>query len=214
MADGFNEARALRVTELMTEYQSLLRRIAEYAPNPPPEEYFEHGYEVLRQCRAEAQAVLLVPYPIDLSSMPNGSGDQEKRQLQRYHRSPSKNWTALTKFRIIVDASARRFQAKKIYLRAVAAVRWSNARNAILQGTPHAAQATQQQQTNNNLRIVSAIAATIWLTSLTALKELAAVTDARIINDFRQADTQAGYWLVDDPPLATILNWIRSQGSA
>ncbi|KAI4205224.1 MAG: hypothetical protein LQ350_000546 [Teloschistes chrysophthalmus] len=197
MADGFNEARALRVTELMTEYQSLLRRIAEYAPNPPPEEYFEHGYEVLRQCRAEAQAVLLVPYPIDLSSMPNGSGDQEKRQLQRYHRSPSKNWTALTKFRIIVDASARRFQAKKIYLRAVAAVRWSNARNAILQGTPHAAQATQQQQTNNNLRI-----------------ELAAVTDARIINDFRQADTQAGYWLVDDPPLATILNWIRSQGSA
>ncbi|KAL9585603.1 MAG: hypothetical protein Q9212_001425 [Teloschistes hypoglaucus] len=180
MADGFNEARALRVTELMTDYQSLLQRIAEYAPNPPPEEYFEHGYEVLRQCRAEAQAVLLVPYPLDISSMPNGSGDQEKRQLQR----------------IIIDASARRFQAKKIYLRAVAAVRWSNARNAILQGTPHAAQATQLQQTNNSLRI-----------------ELAAVTDARIINDFRQADTQAGYWLVDDPLLATILNWIRSQGS-
>ncbi|KAL8641192.1 MAG: hypothetical protein Q9228_001973 [Teloschistes exilis] len=198
MADGFNEARALRVTELMTDYQGLLRRIAEYAPNPSPEEYFEHGYEVLRQCRAEAQAVLLVPYPIDLSSMPNGSGDQEKRQLQR----------------IILDASARRFQAKKIYLRAVAAVRWSNARTAILQGTPHAAQATQLQQTNNNLRIVSAIAATVGLTSLTAFKELAAVTDARIVNDFRQADTQAGYWLVDDPPLATILNWIRSHGSA
>ncbi|KAL8693962.1 MAG: hypothetical protein Q9218_001320 [Villophora microphyllina] len=180
MADGLNEARALRVTELMTDYHGLLQRIAEYAPNPPPEEYFEDGYEVLRQCRAEAQAVLVVPYPVDLSHIPNGSGDQEKRQLQR----------------IIVDASARRFQAKKIYLRAVAAVRWSNARNLILQGTPHGAQATQLQQASNNLRI-----------------ELAAVTDARIVNDFRQADTQAGYWLQDDPPLATILNWIRSQSS-
>ncbi|KAI4257336.1 MAG: hypothetical protein LQ352_001686 [Teloschistes flavicans] len=161
MADGFNEARALRVTELMTDYQGLLRRIAEYAPNPPPEEYFEYGYEVLRQCRAEAQAVLVVPYPVDLSSTPNGSEDREKRHLQRYQGSPSRKWVVLTKFRIIVDASARRFQARKIYLRAVAAVRWSNARSAILQGTPHAAQATQLQQTSNNLRIVSAIAATV-----------------------------------------------------
>ncbi|KAL8726306.1 MAG: hypothetical protein Q9181_006105 [Wetmoreana brouardii] len=164
-----NEARALRVTEIMTDYQGLLRRIAEYAPNPPPEDYYEQGYEVLRQCRAEARAVLVVPYPVDLSHMPNGSEEQEKSHLQR----------------IIVDASARRFQAKKIYLRAVAAVRWSNARSALLQaGTPQAAQLQQ---------------------------ELAAITDTRIIDDFRQADTQAGYWLQDDPPLATILNWIRSQ---
>ncbi|KAL9598356.1 MAG: hypothetical protein Q9179_003948 [Wetmoreana sp. 5 TL-2023] len=159
MADGFNEARALRVAELMTDYQGLLRRIAEYAPNPPPEDYYEQGYEVLRQCRAEAQAVLVIPYPVDI---------------------------------IIVDASARRFQAKKIYLRAVAAVRWSNARNALLQaGIP---QAAQLQQVNNSLRT-----------------ELAAITDTRIIDDLQQADTQAGYWLQDDPPLATILNWTRSQ---
>ncbi|KAL8697109.1 MAG: hypothetical protein Q9201_007306 [Fulgogasparrea decipioides] len=83
MADGFNEARALRVAELMTDYQGLLRRIAEYAPNPPPEDYYEQGYEVLRQCRAEAQAVLVIPYPVDMSYMHNGSEEQEKRQLQR-----------------------------------------------------------------------------------------------------------------------------------
>lgn len=68
----------------MTDYQGLLRRIAEYAPNPSPDDYFEEGYQVLRQCRAEAHAVLVVPYPVDMSHMPSGSGDQEKRQLQRY----------------------------------------------------------------------------------------------------------------------------------
>ncbi|KAI4245818.1 MAG: hypothetical protein L6R40_002346 [Gallowayella cf. fulva] len=181
MADGFNEARAFRVTEIMTIFQSLQRSIADYAPTPSPNEYFEQGYEVLRQCRAEAQAVLAVPYPAEPSQNPSDSGDPEKRQLQR----------------IIVDASARRFQSKKIYLRAVAAVRWSIARNAILQsGKPLQQQTVLLQQANTNLRT-----------------DLAAITDARIYNDLRQADSQAGYWLEDDPPLATILNWIRSQSS-
>lgn len=61
----------------------------------------------------------------------------------------------LTKLRIIIDASARRFQAKKIYLRAVAAIRWSNTRNAILQGEPlHQGRTAQLQQANNALRNV------------------------------------------------------------
>ncbi|KAL8683814.1 MAG: hypothetical protein Q9186_000302 [Xanthomendoza sp. 1 TL-2023] len=181
MADGLNEARAFRITEIMTEFQSLQYRIAEYAPNPSPEESLEEGYEVLRQCRAEARAVLVIPYPAELSQVPSGSDDAEKRQLQR----------------IILDASARRFQSKKIYLRAVAAVRWSNARNTTLQsGKPLQQQTVLLQQANTNLRT-----------------ELAAVTDARIYNDFRQTDSQAGYWLQDDPSLTTILNWIRSQAA-
>ncbi|KAL8946814.1 MAG: hypothetical protein Q9222_006839 [Ikaeria aurantiellina] len=163
----------------MTDFQILQRRIAEYAPNPPPEDYYEEGYEVLRQCRAEAQAVLVVPYPVDLSQVSSGLGEQEKRQLQR----------------IILDASARRFQSKKIYLRAVAAVRWSNARNVILDnGKSPQSQNVLLQQATNSLRA-----------------ELAAITDVRITSELRQADVQAGYWIQDDPPLATILNWIRSQ---
>ena len=79
-----NEARALRVTEIMTDYQGFLRRIAEYAPNPSPEEYFEEGYEVLRQCRAEAQAVVNVSFPVDSTQLPNGSGESQKCQLQRH----------------------------------------------------------------------------------------------------------------------------------
>ncbi|KAL8763071.1 MAG: hypothetical protein Q9184_001031 [Pyrenodesmia sp. 2 TL-2023] len=173
-----NEARALRIVEIISDFQGLQRRIAEYAPNPAPEEYFEEGYQVLRQCRADAAAVLAAPFPLDFSHVSSGSGEQEKRQLQR----------------IIIDASARRFQAKRIYLRAVAAVRWSNTRNLILQGEQlNQDHAAQFQQADNTLRT-----------------ELAAITDARIINDFRNADTEAGFWLQDDPPRATILEWIRS----
>ncbi|KAL8674643.1 MAG: hypothetical protein Q9168_000951 [Polycauliona sp. 1 TL-2023] len=83
MADGFNEARALRITEIMAEFLSIQRRIAEYSPNPSADEYFEEGYEVLRQCRAEAQAVLVVPYPLELAAASDTPGDSEKRQLQR-----------------------------------------------------------------------------------------------------------------------------------
>ena len=57
--------------------------------------------------------------------------------------------------RVIIDASARRFQAKKIYLRAVAAIRWSNARNNILQGQrPHQGHTAYLQQITNTLRNV------------------------------------------------------------
>lgn len=68
----------------MRDFQSLQHRIAEYSPNPPAEEYFEEGYQVLRQCRAEAAAVLAAPFPLDLTQVSGGSGEQEKRQLQRY----------------------------------------------------------------------------------------------------------------------------------
>ncbi|CAO1602955.1 hypothetical protein XANCAGTX0491_006550 [Xanthoria calcicola] len=178
MEDGFNEARALRIAEIVTEFQSLQSRIAEYSPNHSPDEYFEEGYEILRQCRAEAQAVLVAPYPTEPSDASSVSDESEKRQLQR----------------IILDASARRFQSKKIYLRAVAAVRWSNARNAILQsGKPLQQQAVLLQQATANLHT-----------------ELAAVTDTRIFNEFWQTDAEAGYWLQEDPPLATILDWLRA----
>ncbi|KAL9000544.1 MAG: hypothetical protein Q9169_000837 [Polycauliona sp. 2 TL-2023] len=83
MVLAVNETRALRITEIMTEFQSIQRRIAEYSPNPSPDEYFEEGYEVLRQCRAEAQAVLVAPYPLEVAGTSSPSGESEKRQLQR-----------------------------------------------------------------------------------------------------------------------------------
>ena len=60
--------------------------------------------------------------------------------------------------RILIDASARRFRAQKIYLRAVAAMRWVQARNQILQGQqPHAGHAAALQRVENALAAVSAI---------------------------------------------------------
>lgn len=40
----------------------------------------------------------------------------------------------LTRLRVILDASARRFQAQKVYLKVTAAMRWINSRNSILSG--------------------------------------------------------------------------------
>jgi len=56
---------------------------------------------------------------------------------------------------IMLDASARRFQAQKIYLRAVAATRWANSRAVILQGQkPQAGHLPSLQATSEGLRAV------------------------------------------------------------
>ena len=57
---------------------------------------------------------------------------------------------------IIMDAAARRHAAQKIYLRATAALRWVNSRNAVLRGqTAHAGHAPALNQIRNTLRAVS-----------------------------------------------------------
>jgi hypothetical protein len=56
---------------------------------------------------------------------------------------------------VIVDASIRRFQCQRCYLRAVAALRWINGRNAVLQGQrPHTGNAAQLQAVDTALRTV------------------------------------------------------------
>jgi hypothetical protein len=56
---------------------------------------------------------------------------------------------------VLLDASARRFQAKKIHLRALAAMRWVNGRHAVLQGqNPHQGHTVALQRTDQALRTV------------------------------------------------------------
>lgn len=58
--------------------------------------------------------------------------------------------------RIIVDAAIRRFKAQKIYLKAVAALRWLNARQAVLAGQrAHVGHAAALGQVRGQLRAVS-----------------------------------------------------------
>lgn len=111
----------------------------------------------------------------------------------------------------MLDASARRFQAQRIFLRATATIRWVNCRNAILQGQkPHAGHASALQVANNNLHAVSVAPQTAVADADIMVKELSTITDERVVDDLRAADYQAGHWLQEDPPLYTILDWIRS----
>ena len=83
-----NEARALRVTEILRDYQNIHSRIARFQANSTQEEYNEIGYSSLRQCHTEARALLNAPYPPEMLYPPSAPNEAEKRQLQRY--APSK----------------------------------------------------------------------------------------------------------------------------
>lgn len=59
-------------------------------------------------------------------------------------------------YSVLLDASVRRFRSHKICLRALAAVRWVNARNIILQGqNQHAGHTVALQQIDYTLGLVS-----------------------------------------------------------
>ncbi|KAJ5174402.1 uncharacterized protein N7482_000279 [Penicillium canariense] len=138
MADGLNQARAVRVAELINDYRTLLLHISHQQVDAIPEDYYEEGFVVLRECHAAAQRLLSANYqPCPVTG--RGNAETEKAELQR----------------VIIDSSTRRFQAHKIYLRAAAARRWAMTRTNILRGqrpTPaHAAalkgvHATLQQE--------------------------------------------------------------------
>ena len=76
----------MRVTELLRDYQAIQSNIAEYEAIPGPGEQDEAGYTTLRQCHAEAQALLSAPFTPEMLHPPTGADDAAKRQLQRYRR--------------------------------------------------------------------------------------------------------------------------------
>ncbi|PGH32573.1 hypothetical protein GX50_04607 [[Emmonsia] crescens] len=178
MTDDLNEARALRVAEIMNDFRALHVNIAMLRTNPVHGPQFSEGYAIMSQCFAEAQSLLNLPYNM---VPPSSSADQAvlKEHLQR----------------IIVDASARRFQAHKIYLKMAAASRW----------VFHQAEAFKAPKTESQF-------ANALLAAREALhSELTGITDNFVVNDLLSADMRAGYWLGDDPPLSTILSWICLQ---
>ncbi|KAI4785922.1 hypothetical protein E4T45_13961, partial [Aureobasidium sp. EXF-8846] len=110
-----NEARAMRIAEILSDFRHLQHYIANIRANPSAEDYYEEGYCVLRQCAEEAHAQLAEPF-ICQGSEPDGDCEEEKAQLQR----------------VMLDASIRRFKIQQTYLKASAALRWVNSRSAIL----------------------------------------------------------------------------------
>jgi len=146
----------------MNDFRTLQFHVAQHQVQPSQEEYWEEGYVVMRQCAAESQAILATHFNPGTVQGVNGDGEQERMQLQRFvflsiARLWQRPYTHLhQQLRIILDASTRRFQAHKIYLRAAAAQRWANSRRQILQGArPNGRHAAALAAANDTLRSVS-----------------------------------------------------------
>ncbi|EKV05945.1 hypothetical protein Pdw03_1824 [Penicillium digitatum] len=171
MADGFNQARAMRVAEIINDYRTLLLHISQQQVEVSQEEYWEDGFVVLRESLASAQTLMSANYqPCPVTGQ--GDAETEKTELQR----------------VILDSSARRFQAHKIYLRAAAARRWAITRASVL------------RDSNPTVQLKSATA--------TLHQDLARFTDQHVVADLRAADLRAGHWLDEDPSLEAIHRWI------
>ncbi|KAK6001586.1 hypothetical protein QM012_002917 [Aureobasidium pullulans] len=126
----------MRIAEILSDFRHLQHYIANIRANPSAEDYYEEGYCVLRQCAAEAQALLAQPFDCQ-GPEPDGDCEQEKVQLQR----------------IMLDASIRRFKIQQIYLKASAALRWVNSRTAILGANrPQSIHTPALQQINSTMR--------------------------------------------------------------
>ncbi|ETN45437.1 uncharacterized protein HMPREF1541_09268 [Cyphellophora europaea CBS 101466] len=187
MSDGRNEARAMRILEIMNDFRTLQHHISSLIVRPtasPPDQasYYLDGYVVLRQCAAESQAILASHYNpgnLGLQAGQLSETEVEKATLQR----------------IILDSSTRRFQAHKIYLRAAAGMRWVQVRGQVLKGDkPNGRHANALRRADEQLR-----------------EELSGITDEHVMSDLRGADRRKGYWVDEDPALDRMLQWIRMQ---
>ncbi|KAH7093521.1 hypothetical protein FB567DRAFT_175546 [Paraphoma chrysanthemicola] len=136
MSDGLNDARAMRVAEIMTDFRNLQHYLIQLRASPTAEEYYLEGYSLLRQCQSEAQTILQTPFAGHTGASA-GDPEQEKRQLRA----------------IITDAAVRRFQCQRAYLLAHAGQRWMKSRNEILRGQmPNASHLGALQQADATLR--------------------------------------------------------------
>jgi hypothetical protein len=77
-----NQARAMRVAEIMTDFRNIQNYIASIRTNPSAEEYGEEGYVMLRQCIVQAQALLSQPFQVQNGSR-TGDAEQDKIHLRR-----------------------------------------------------------------------------------------------------------------------------------
>lgn len=76
-----NDARAIRVAEIMSDFRNLQYYLSQLRPTPMAEEYYLEGYSLLRQCSAEAQTILATPFAAT-SGATGGDPEREKQQLR------------------------------------------------------------------------------------------------------------------------------------
>jgi len=91
MADGLNNARAMRIAEVMNDYSLIQSRIVDLRQYLPTGNGLEVGYAVLRQCLADARALLEIPFDGGKFSNPPSSGEATRKQLQRQMSFPCRS---------------------------------------------------------------------------------------------------------------------------
>jgi hypothetical protein len=74
------------VAELINDYRTLLLHISQQQVDVPPEDIYEEGYTVLRECHTAAQRLMAANYqPCPVAGQ--GNAETEKAELQRYINS-------------------------------------------------------------------------------------------------------------------------------
>ncbi|CAK7273007.1 hypothetical protein SEPCBS57363_005437 [Sporothrix epigloea] len=178
--DGLNEYRRARVAEILADFTNLQFYIAAAPVDPPNQhDYYTEGWRTLHQCAVDGHYILNTGADTHVPTTRGGGEEQSKAELQQ----------------VLLDAVARRHQAKKIYLRQAAAQRWIGWRDSVLQGrTPSAEHQASLRACDEQL----------WL-------ELAQITDESIYAELQMADMQMGRWTGEDPGLQAIQRWVRSR---
>ncbi len=77
--DVVNDARAMRIAEVMDDFRTTQHRLSQLQAVPPAGQQQEIGYGILRQCRAEAQDVLSNPF----AAGADANNAEHARQLLR-----------------------------------------------------------------------------------------------------------------------------------
>ncbi|KAJ6168268.1 hypothetical protein N7497_001111 [Penicillium chrysogenum] len=172
-----NDARAMRIAELMNDYRTLQLHIMEQTSSLPLSGALLEGHLVLIQSRAAALNLLRTSYKPSAAAGNRGNDDTQTSQLRR----------------IILDASAHRHEAYKIYLRVATAKRWEINRVNLARRSEQCEVTAQQQVIDGMLQ-----------------SELCNVSDQYVASELLAADKKAGYWLNEDPTLESIISWVRS----
>lgn len=89
-----NEARALRVVEIMNDFRTIQLHIASHVSRAlahplDQQSYYAVGYVVLRQCSTEAQAILASNFDPGSLGVGGGVGESEA------HKATLRRWCSL-----------------------------------------------------------------------------------------------------------------------
>lgn len=82
LTDAVNQARAMRVAEIISDFRDIQHFIANIHAAPSAQDYHEEAYEILRRCTDKAQVLLDAPFNA-VPTSPHGDQERERIQLQQ-----------------------------------------------------------------------------------------------------------------------------------